>query len=242
MSHGRFDTDWNNVRDAVSNATGPVGFNDQDITKVDDIVLKGTTGPVHGLRLGETGPSFGWGDITADIVVKGGANTPTWATFLTNISAYQFDIVGDEVWQVFHIPHDYVPGSEIKIHAHWGLNGAGPFTTGSITWGFDATFAPRNDTTPIAFQATVNKTIQHDFTAVNVAQYAHVVSEVQLTNGSGQLAMTTPRDIEVDGLVLVRSYLSADTGGVEPFLFTVDLHYQTTGVIGTKTSSPPYYI
>ena len=25
----------------------------------------------------------------------------------------------NEVWNEFHVPHDYVPGSDLYIHVHW---------------------------------------------------------------------------------------------------------------------------
>jgi len=77
----------------------------------------------------------------------------------------------------------------------------------------------------------------HDCSAINVPQYGHVVSEVQLTT-SGQLGGI---DMEVDGLILVRVYLADDAGAnVNPFLFFVDCHYQSSN-IGTKDKAFPYY-
>jgi len=199
---------------------------------IQDLVIPKTSGT--GIKIDKDAPTFGWRDITADINVKGGLNTPTWTTFLTNISAYQFDLVNDECWLNFHIPHDYVPGTDLYIHAHWGLNTAD--TTNSITWGFDATLAERNDTSPDAFPATTNKTVTHNCATVNVPQYGHVVSEVQLTT-SGAL---NGNNVAVDGIILCRVYLSADAGNIDPFLFFVDLHYQSQNM-ATKNKAPNFY-
>ena len=68
-----------------------------------------------------------------------------------------------------------------------------------------------------------------------------------------QLSATTPSgsqidsdDLEVDGVILVRVYLSSNditvsSGSVpDPFLHYVDLHYQSTG-IGTKAKVPDFW-
>ena len=190
--------------------------------------------PACGLKIDVNSPAYGWRDITSDITVRGtGSNDPAWATFRTNINSYQF-AVNDECWIDFHIPHDYVPGSELYIHAHWGVNSA--VTANSLTWSFDATYSKRNDTTPPVFAATINKTVSHDASAVNLAQYCHVVSEVQLTT-SGAL---TGQDIEVDGIILTRASLSANTLGTNPFLFFIDIHYQSNNM-ATKNKAPNFY-
>jgi hypothetical protein len=189
-----------------------------------------------GIQIDQDSPAFGWRDILGPITVRGaGGNDPVWALFRTNIYAYQLQGVNDEIWITYHMPHDYVPGSELYIHTHWGLDTAD--STNSITWGFDATFVNRDDITPDAFPATTNKTITHDCSAINVPQYGHVVSEVQLTDGSGQLGGNA---IEIDGLILTRVYLSADAGNIDPFLFTADLHYQSTN-LATKNKAPNFY-
>jgi len=210
-----------------------------DHVYVPELFIPGAS--TNGIKIGDTTPTFGWADITADIVVKGGANTPTWAVFRGNLSAYQFDTVNDEVWQIFHIPHDYVPGTDVLIHAHWGLDTAD--ATNSIAWTFNAAFGLRNDTTPAAFSTETTVTATHDASVINVPQYGHVVSEAALTgtgaDGVGELGGTA---LAVDGLVMVKTSLTADAGGISPFLFTVDLHYQSTGIIGTKDNAPPFYV
>lgn len=185
-----------------------------------NLVIPKTSGT--GIKIDQTTPTYPWRDILGQISVKGtGVNDPTWASFITNISAFQF-AANKECWIFYHIPHDYVPGTELYIHAHWAI--ATTASTGSLTWGFDCSFAKGFDQE--TFPATTNKTVDQ---AATVTAYKHMISEVQLTT-SGALGGNA---IEVDGMVLARVYLSANTLGQNPFLFTADIHYQSTNV-GTK--------
>jgi len=76
--------------------------------------------------------TFGWRDITGQVLVRGVAATdPDWAQIGTSdFYAYKF-AVGDFVWFIFHVPHDIVPGAEIHFHAHWISDGT---STDAVTW------------------------------------------------------------------------------------------------------------
>ena len=195
-----------------------------------DVVLPKTSG--FGIRVDTAAPTFPWRDIEGDLVVRGtGAADPAFNVYRTNIRQYQFS-VNDELWLVFHIPHDYVPGSEIFIHFHWSHISA-TVTSGAATWGADVSYAKGHNQG--AFPATANVTVAQN---ASTTQYQHMIAEVQLS-ASGQVNATA---LEVDGLILVRVYLSANTinGTPEPFLHKCDLHYQSTG-IGTKQKAPAFY-
>ena len=78
-----------------------------------------------GIKVDENSPTFGWRDIVGQIVPRGtGTPAPAFTAFRGGrVMAYAFqanDII-DNI--TFHIPHDYVPGTDMYIHAHWGHNG-----------------------------------------------------------------------------------------------------------------------
>ena len=237
MSGNLLTTDVNGkLLDSGVNKDTPVFTG--DVETQGNLIMPGISGV--GIKLDTTTPTYGWRDITSDINIRGtGGNDPTWAVFRTdisgNISAYQFD-ASDECWINFHIPHDYVPGSEMYIHTHWGINGTA-ITTGSMVWGFNATYSTRNDVTIDVFPAVTTVTATHNAATVNIPQYAHVVTETQLTTGGGTLG---GKVIEVDGILLVRVYTSSNTLGQEPFVFFADLHYQSTN-LATKNRAPSFY-
>ena len=185
-----------------------------------------------GIKFDPDAPVFGWRDLTADIQVRGtGANDPAFNVYTgTTLRAYQFSATTmNEVFMVFHVPHDWLPGSSIFFHAHWSNAAATP-NTGNVKWSFDYSFAKGFGQE--AFPAIQTATVTAAGPAV---RYRHNVSETT--------AVSIPL-MEVDGLILVRAYRDAahasDTCTDAVFLHTVDIHYQSTNV-ATKNKAPNFY-
>ena len=202
-----------------------------------NIALPKTSG--NGIKIDNTTPTFGWRDLRAEIRTRGvGSSDPNDTTYIGNIKAYTFS-VGDEAWIEFHIPHDYVAGTDIHLHFHWSHNSA-IVTGGTVTWEADVTYAKGHNQD--AFPATVNPTLSPN---ASTTQYQHMVSEVQLSATSPSATQIDTDDLEPDGIVLARVYLSANnitSGGAvpDPFLHEVDIHYQSTN-IATKQNAPDFY-
>ena len=202
-----------------------------------DLILPKTAG--KGIKVDTTTPTFGWRDLRAEIRTRGvGSSDPNDATYRVNIKAYTFS-VGDEAWIEFHIPHDYVDGTDIHLHFHWSHN-SGSVTGGSVTWGANVTYAKGHD--QAAFPATVNPTLVAN---ASTTQYRHLVSEVQLSASAPSATQIDTDDLEPDGIILARVYLSANNmtasnGVPDPFLHEVDVHYQSTN-IATKDKEPDFY-
>jgi hypothetical protein len=208
-----------------------------DVHLISDLVFAKESG--NGIKIDTSDPSYGWADMIGNITYRGvGPTDPSLSVYITNIRQYQF-AVNDETWIEFHIPHDYVEGTDIYIHAHWS-HIAGGVTGGSVTWGFNIAYAKGHD------QAAFNSTTV-DTTVVgnaNTTPYQHIITEIKISGVSPAASEIDTNDIEVDGLVLVRAYLSSNdmTGATpDPFLHFVDIHYQSTG-IGTKQKAPDFYI
>ena len=192
-----------------------------------------------GIKVDTTTPTYGWRDITGDVklITGGGGTDPTLAAYIGNIYQLQFDTLNtDEVFMEFHIPHDYTIGTDLYIHTHWSHNSAS-VTSGSVTWTAESTYAKGHNTD--AFSATKLVTLTE---AASTTQYQHMVTESQLSTSGGSATLLDTDDIEPDGMILVRINLTANSmnGGIDPFLHTVDLHYQSTN-IGTKNNSPDFY-
>jgi hypothetical protein len=194
------------------------------------LTLPKTTGV--GIKVDPATPTFGWRDIIGNLNVRGtGANDPTFAVYTgTALRAYQFSATTMmEVFFVFHIPHDYVPGTDIFLHMHWSNAAATP-NTGNVRWGFDYSFAKGFD--QAAFPATTTITVTQ---ASPATRYQHMVAETA--------AITIPA-LEVDGLLLVRAYRDAanagDTCTDAVFGHTADVHYQSSNM-ATKNKSPGFY-
>lgn len=181
-------------------------------------------------------PTYGWADIIGRVSIRGvGATNPTYAVYRGGIRGYQF-AVNDEVFCEFHMPHDYAPGTDVYAHAHWSLATGG--VSENVTWGFEVAYSKGHN--QAAFGAPV--TIATAATASSTTQYQHIITEVQISSdgGSGGTKLDSSA-FEPDGLIIMRAYLSANSGATAPFLHFVDLHYQTTGVQGTKNKAPNFY-
>lgn len=204
------------------------------------LVLPKTSGV--GIKTDADGtPAYGWKDLVGDVSVRGiGGTDPAFNVFRTNIRKHQFT-VNDEVWVDFHMPHDYAPGTDIYIHAHWAII-VDTGTSGGVTWGWDVTYAKGYEQE--AFPATINTTKQQNLaTGVGTnGQYVHHIAEVQLSAASPSASQLDSDNLEVDGLIMVRCYLSGNTinGTPEPFLLFTDLHYQSTQ-LATKGRNSPFY-
>ena len=189
--------------------------------------------PTSGIKIDPVSPSFGWQDLLAPIVVDIGAtsNKPQFSSYIGNIKQFQFS-VNDQVYTEYHIPHDYVLGSDIYIHAHWSHNNSA-VTTGAVEWGFEITHAKGHNRQ--SFSTPISTSISAD---APLDQHRHMITETIIT-GPGLL---TANDIEPDSLILVRIHLKSNSmdNSAKPFLHFCDLHYQSTG-IGTKQKAPNFY-
>ncbi len=154
-----------------------------------------------------------------------------------------------EAFSEFHMPHDWVPGSDIYIHAHWSQTtadtGGGGAVPGVSKWYFDVTYADGHGTAggaadPFFAPITISVTQQGSTTA-----YGHMIAETQLSsNGGSGGTLLDSSTLTVDGLILLRIYRDptdvSDTLNQDAFLHYVDIHYQSTN-IGTKQKAPDFY-
>lgn len=201
------------------------------------LILPKTSG--YGIKVDTTTPTYPWADIIGDISPKTtGAGTPVRTNYNGNIAGFAF-VANDIVDLVFHMPHDYVPGSDIFLHVHWSHNGTA--ITGNVVFTHYSTYAKGHN--QANFPAEVTGTITYNTTNIaTTPQYRHRVDELQLSTAGGSASMLNTTDLEVDGLVLITlklTTLPTITGG-NLFIHTADLHYQSTG-IGTKAKAPDFW-
>jgi hypothetical protein len=185
-----------------------------------------------GIKIDQDAPAFGWRDLTAPVDVRGiGVNDPSFAVYTgTTLRAFQFSAgTMNEVFFVFHVPHDWVPSTAIYFHAHWSNAAAAP-NTGNVVWKFDYSFAKGFG--------------QEAFPAIQTAEVTAASPAVRYTHNVSETAAVTIALMEVDGLILVRGYRDAanvlDTCSDAVFLHTMDIHYQSTNM-ATKNKAPSFY-
>ncbi len=222
LTHAELDENMTDLRDGV------------------DLRIPKTKG--KGLKVDSLGtPSFPWKDIVGFMHVHDQTDplAPDFATYIGGIRQYQF-AVSDEAQLMFHLPHDYLPGSNIFVHAHWSHAGA-LVTGGTVTWGFELTFAKGHN--QAAFGPTINVV---EMQSASVVPYQHMICEAPASIQGGSANLLDTDVLETDGLLFGRIYLvqnniTVSGGGVpQPFAHTVDIHYQSTGV-GTKSRAPDFW-
>lgn len=210
-------------------------------TLTDDLVLPKTSGV--GIKVDTATPTFGWADIIGDVRPKTtGGGSPALETFIGGQTAAYCFLANDVIDFAWHIPHDYVPGTDLYVHIHWAHNGTN--ISGSFVVDVYSTYAKGHNQANFAAEKNVTITVPTpDLTTV--PQYRHRIDEVQLSSNGGSATLLDSSLIEVDGLIICRmkaTTIPTITGGsTKPFILFADLHYQTTGVMGTKQKAPSFY-
>jgi hypothetical protein len=206
-------------------------------------MLPGTTGTGVKVDSGGT-PTFGWRDLIGDITPKStGLGAPTLDAFRGgNVRGFRYS-AGDDGDAVFHIPHDYVPGTDLFMHLHWSHNGTN--ISGSLVLDFYVTYAKGHQQANFSAEVAPVLTVG-SLNITNTPQYRHRVDEFQLSAASPSATQLDSDNIEVDGLILV--HFDTDTiptitgGSGEPYFLTLDIHYQSTaGSMSTKNKAPSFY-
>lgn len=184
-----------------------------------------------------------WKDLVGfPIARNSGGTAPQLSTFRGGqIQEYSF-AANDVIGFSFHMPHDYAPGTDVYLHVHWSHNGTA--ISGNMVWTYYASYAKGHN--QANFPAEVTGPITYATTNIaTTPQYRHRIDEIQLSAASPSASQLDTDDLEVDGLILVQlvaTTIPTITGGSpnEPFLLTVDIHYQAN-YIGTKNKAPNFY-
>lgn len=207
------------------------------------IVIQKASG--NGIKIDHTTPTFGFADLLGDQFSKNtGATKPTLAVYNGVIDAWQFGDL-DEAFMTYHIPHDYVVGTDIHLHIHWSRNVAA--TGGDVDFKYTAIYAKgHNQASGSTFTSTP---ITASFTSITLAgaglnQYQQHLTEVTISAATATAALFDRDDLEPDGVIELTLELTSNnitgTAGA-PFIHYADIHYQTTGIGGTKSRTPDFY-
>lgn len=223
LTHSEVDTNFTDLRDTPNGTVRPK--------------TKGI-----GTKVDLASPTWPWRDLEGQVTPRASApNNATLDVWNGNIRRWSFN-TNDVSDNCFHLPHDYVPGSDLFVHVHWGHNGTA--ISGSIAFRFYHTYAKGHS------QAAFPTEKQLDFSLSTpsvgtVPQYQHMITEAQLSSASPTASQLDSSILEVDGLIMGTMQvvtLPSISGGTvsRPFVFYVDLHYQSTE-IGTKQKAPDFW-
>jgi hypothetical protein len=144
-----------------------------------------------GIKVDTATPTYPWADLLGEITLRGGGEDPSFDVYRGAIRQFSLTTTGTKaVYNNFHIPHDYVPGTDIFIHAHWSCIAA---PTGNIKFYWDVTYAKGHN--QAVFPAPITTSIVQ---ASSATPYRQMIAEVQLSAASPSAAQIDTDDLEVD--------------------------------------------
>lgn len=214
---------------------------------VGDIILPKTAGV--GIKVDIAAPTFGFADLLGDQFSKNtGGTKPTLTAYNGAVQAWQFSD-GDEAFLTYHLPHDYVPGTDIHLHVHWSQNNAGA-TGGTVDFRYSAIYAKgHNQAVGSVFTSTP---ITDLFSSIDINdgnsgldRWQQHFTEITISAAVATAALFDKDDFEPDGVIELTLEMDSNnmTGTPsDPFIHYVDIHYQTTNITGTKSRTPDFYV
>jgi hypothetical protein len=114
----------------------------------------------QGIKIGNGSPSWGWRNLTGNIVVTGNPNDPRWTSYdgITTMRAYRFSATSntDGALVDFQVPNDWVAGTDFYFYVSWS-NAAFTPNTGGVMWRFEYTVANVGERIPIVQSISVVK-------------------------------------------------------------------------------------
>jgi hypothetical protein len=136
-----------------------------------------------GIKLDSTTPVFGWADLIGTIQIRGTGTPLVWSLYSGNIYQYSFKTASGalDCFNEFHIPHDYVEGTDMFTHLHWSTNVT---ATGNIKIYYEISYAKGYGQADAIFNTPI---IVTNVTAGGAA-FKHFISEVQFTGVGGVIA------------------------------------------------------
>jgi hypothetical protein len=206
-----------------------------------NLILPKTSG--KGIKIDVDVPTFGWKDLLGNVITDPqGADAPNLTVFRGGSVREYLYAVNDKADLRFHIPHDYVPGSDIYLHVHWAHNGTG--ISGSLVCTLLHSYSKGHNQANYSAEKTILLSVSTpDITTI--PQYRHRIDEIQLSAASPSGSQIDSDDLEPDGIILLNlevTTLPTVTGGSSGvFIHYIDMHYQSTQ-LATKQKAPNFYV
>lgn len=202
----------------------------------------------NGIKVDSLDPTFGFADLLGDQFSKNtGATKPTLTTYNGVVQGWQFGN-GDEAFVSFHIPHDYVMGTDIHLHIHWSQTSA-TATGGTLDFKYTGIYSKGHNQASFTLtpKTATFSSIDINDGGSGLDQYRQHLTEVTISAATATAALFDRDDLEPDGVIEMTFEMDANnltnSGSVlDPFIHFVDIHYQTNSVVGTKSRTPDFYL
>lgn len=196
-----------------------------------------------GLKVDLAAPTFGWRDLEGfEIPDPTGGDRPTLSTYSGGLIKENAFSNGDVLRIRYHIPHDYVKGTDILSHIHWSHNGTA--ISGNVVFGVTSDYAKGHNQANFGTEKSIS--ITYATTDISTTpRYRHRIEESAITNDGGSATLIDRGLLEPDGIILITFEVTTNptiTGGSpnNVFVHRADLHYQSTN-LATKQKAPDFY-
>jgi hypothetical protein len=194
----------------------------------------------EGIKLDQDAPVYGWRDIIGAVAPKAsGAGSPTRRVYAGGTLADYSFTTNDVCDFVYHIPHDYVPGTDLFFHVHWSHNGTS--ISGNAVFDVFHSYSKGHNQAEFPAEKQLNLAVSTPNIGT-VPRYRHRVDEI-IMSGADATATLMDRDlVEVDGLILatLRMTTLPTIGSGILFIHTCDIHYQSSNM-ATVNKAPNFY-
>jgi len=191
----------------------------------------------------EINSGWAWHDLIGELAARAtGGTAPSLGAWRGGIAQVPFWDATDIATLSFHIPHDYVPGSDLHLHLHWGHNGTA--ISGSLVVTFGVTYAKGHNVAAFPAETTASITVATPDIAT-IPRWSHRLNEIQISSSTPNANQINSSLIEPDGILMVGMQMTTIptiTGGAPnaPAAIFCDVHYQSTG-IGTVSRAPYFW-
>jgi hypothetical protein len=181
---------------------------------------------------------MGWRDIIGDVSSKHAGLTSPLLHNLNGAFRGWFYNPGNRADITYHIPHDYVLGTDIFIHVHWTHNGV--YANGNFEVSHNLSYAKGHNQMAFGTEVHILQEIECD----NVPALTHRIDEIQIS-GKQVLELLDTDKIEPDGII-TNSMVVNETPNIErgvpnaPMIICVDVHYQSNDK-STPNKEPNFY-
>jgi hypothetical protein len=178
---------------------------------------------------------MGWQDIIGDVSSKSGSlSAPQLLPFNGMFRSWFFN-AGSRCDITYHIPHDYIMGTDIMLHIHWSH--VGELITGDFEIAHFLSIAKGHDQMAFTDEIKIHQIIKCD----GIGKKQHRVSEITISgqdHGLLDTSMIEPDTIITNAMVVNK--IPNIIGDVcYPTILCADIHYQSSDV-STPNRLPPY--
>jgi hypothetical protein len=178
------------------------------------VVTTGTTAPTKREGYEDLKPTGG--------LLPSGQAKPSQPNRIGTHELYEFSgTVNERLTNIYHLPHDFVEGTDMFFHVHHLPTSETP--TGTVRWRFHYQYAQGYQNGSFS-DTDLTQDVELDLGAISAVQYGHIINEGVAVNDA-----TVGAVLRTDGIfiVTIERLASVDTNTQPQIFLELDLHYKS---------------